>query len=41
MLTIKIQFILAEQFQRRFLEIDQPETKIAYSGHVWQQIRMK
>jgi len=26
---------LAKQFQRRrFLEIDQPETKIAYGGHV-------
>jgi hypothetical protein len=25
----------AKQFQRRrFLEIDQPETKIAYGGHV-------
>jgi hypothetical protein len=27
---------LAKQFQRRrFLEIDQPETRIAYGGNVW------
>jgi hypothetical protein len=27
---------LAKQFQRRrFLEIDQPETRIAYGGHVY------
>jgi hypothetical protein len=33
---------LAKQFQRRrFLEIDQPETRIAYDSHVCQQIRMK
>jgi hypothetical protein len=25
---------LAEQFQRRFLEINQPETRIAYGSHV-------
>jgi hypothetical protein len=25
---------LAKQFQRRFLEIDQPETRIACGGHV-------
>jgi hypothetical protein len=25
---------LAKQFQRRFLEIDQPETRIAYGDHV-------
>jgi hypothetical protein len=25
---------LAKQFQRRFLEINQPETRIAYSSHV-------
>jgi hypothetical protein len=25
---------LAKQFQRRFLEIDQPETRIAYGSHV-------
>jgi hypothetical protein len=33
---------LAEQFQkRRFLEIDQSETRIAYGSHVCEQIRMK
>jgi hypothetical protein len=33
---------LAKQFQRRrFLEIDQPETRIAYGGHVCKQIGMK
>jgi hypothetical protein len=26
---------LAKQFQRRFLEIDQPETRIAYGNHVY------
>jgi hypothetical protein len=27
---------MAKQFQRRrFLEIDKPETRIAYSGHVY------
>jgi hypothetical protein len=25
---------LAKQFQRRFLEIDQPETRIAYGSHI-------
>jgi hypothetical protein len=25
---------LAKQFQRRFLKIDQPETRIAYDNHV-------
>ena len=25
---------LAKQFQRRFLEIDQPEIRIAYGNHV-------
>jgi hypothetical protein len=25
---------LAKQFQRRFLKIDQPETRIAYGNHV-------
>ena len=25
---------LAKQFQRRFLEIDQPETRITYGSHV-------
>ena len=33
---------LAKQFQRRrFLEINQPETKIAYGSHVCYQIGMK
>jgi hypothetical protein len=33
---------LAKQFQRRrFLEINQPETRIAYVSHVCQQIGMK
>ena len=32
---------LAKQFQRRFLEINQPETRIAYSSHVCKQIGMK
>jgi hypothetical protein len=31
---------LAKWFQRRFLEIDQPETRIAYDGHVYQQNEM-
>jgi hypothetical protein len=26
---------LAKQFQRRLLEINQPETRIAYSSHVY------
>jgi hypothetical protein len=26
---------LVKQFQRRFLEIDQPETRIAYDSHVF------
>jgi hypothetical protein len=26
---------LVKQFQRRFLEIDQPETRIAYGSHVF------
>jgi hypothetical protein len=32
---------LAKQFQRRFLEIDQPETRIAYSSHVCKRIGTK
>jgi hypothetical protein len=27
--------------EERFLEIDQPETRIAYDGHVCQWIRIK
>ena len=32
---------LAKQFQRRFLEIDQPEKRIACGGHVCKRIGMK
>jgi hypothetical protein len=32
--------ILAKQFQRRFLEIDQPEKRIAYGNHVCKRIGM-
>jgi hypothetical protein len=33
---------LTKQFQRsRFLDINQPETRIAYDGHVCQWIRKK
>jgi hypothetical protein len=32
---------LAKQFQRRFLEINQPEKRISYGSHVCQQIGMK
>jgi hypothetical protein len=33
--SYKVSVHLAMRFQRRrFLEIDQPETKIAYGGHV-------
>jgi hypothetical protein len=32
---------LAKQFPRRFLEINQPETRIAYGSHVCKHIRMK
>jgi hypothetical protein len=33
---------LAKQFQRRgFVEIDQPETRIAYGGHVCMRIETK
>jgi hypothetical protein len=34
MLATKFQLILAKQFQRRFLEIEQFETRIACGGHV-------
>ena len=34
--SCKISLHLVKLFQRkRFLEIDQSETKIAYDGHVW------
>jgi hypothetical protein len=32
MLTVKV--CLFGKHQRRYLEIDQPETRIAYGGHV-------
>ena len=32
---------LAKRFKRRFLEIDQPETRFAYGGHVCERIGMK
>jgi hypothetical protein len=32
---------LAKQFQRRFLEIDQPEKRIACGGHVCKRIGTK
>jgi hypothetical protein len=31
----QVSFHLAKLFQRRFLEIDQSETRIAYGGHVY------
>jgi hypothetical protein len=40
--TIQVSIHFAKQFQkRRFLEIDLPETRIAYGGHVCKQIRTK
>jgi hypothetical protein len=34
--SYQVSIHLAKQFQRRrFLEIDQPETRIAYGGHVY------
>jgi hypothetical protein len=32
--SLQVSVHLAKQFQRRFLEINQPETKIAYGSHV-------
>ena len=32
---------LAKRFQRRFVEIDQPETRFAYGGPVCSRIGMK
>jgi hypothetical protein len=32
--TYQVSVHLAKRFQRRFLEIDQSETRIAYGGHV-------
>ena len=38
--SYKVSVHLAERFQRRlFLEINQPETRVAYVGHVCKQIR--
>ena len=37
----KISVHLAKQFQRRFSQIDQLETSIAYGGHVCLRIKMK
>jgi hypothetical protein len=31
--TYPVSIHLAKEFQRRFLEIDQPETRIVYDGH--------
>jgi hypothetical protein len=40
--SCKISLYLARRFQRRrFLEIDQPETRIANGSHVCKQIGMK
>jgi S-adenosylmethionine:diacylglycerol 3-amino-3-carboxypropyl transferase len=39
--SYQVSFHLAMRFQRRFLEIDQSETRIACSGHVCKEIRMK
>ena len=40
--SYKVSVHLAKQFQiRRFLEIDQSETSIAYGGHVCLQIKTK
>jgi hypothetical protein len=33
--SYQVSFHLAKRFQRRFLEIDQSETRIACGGHVW------
>ena len=42
MLPAKFQFICACSFRGEdFLEIDQPETRIAYGGHVGYQIRFR
>jgi hypothetical protein len=39
--SCKMLLYLAKWFQRRFLEIDQPETRIAYSGHACLQVATK
>jgi hypothetical protein len=38
--SYQISIHLAKQFQRRFLEIDQPEKRIAYGNHVCKRIGM-
>jgi hypothetical protein len=37
----QISIHLAKQFQRRFKEINQPETTIAYGSHVCKRIGIK
>jgi hypothetical protein len=39
--SYKVSVHLAKQFQRRFLEIGQSETSIAYGGHVYLRIKTK
>jgi hypothetical protein len=41
MLPTKFRFILAMRFQRRFLEMNQSDTKIVCGGHVCKQIGTK
>jgi hypothetical protein len=36
--SYQVSIHLAMQFQRRFLEIDQPEARIAYGCHVCERI---
>jgi hypothetical protein len=39
--SYKVSVHLAKQFQRRFLEINQSETSIAYGSHVCLRIKTK
>ena len=39
--SYKISLYLGKRFQRRYLEIDQLETWIAYGGHVYKHIWTK
>ena len=39
--SYQVSIHLAMQFHRRFLEIDQPETRIAYGCHVCERIKTK
>ena len=41
MLPSKFRFIWLSGFREDFLEIDQPETRIAYGGHVCKRIGIK